>query len=197
MFRWCADCVIMHYLSGQQYFATLFLFASSLWQCCLFFLILSFTSLYASVRISASERKKQAALLPAVNQWIRDRWQGLFEGAVSVHFSRIGFSWFDESVSAPDLFFMQPIKPGRSCFGFIELSSVTYLGYLDPSFVQWVPVLCDQQQKGYQQRYFSNLGSRADFNAPEYKTIIERVCICSGWTCTVKEKASFMSRNFI
>ena len=59
---------------------------------------------------------------------------------MSTHLSRIGFTWLDESVSAhPGLVFVQPIKPGRSCFGFIELSSVTYPGCLNPTFVQWAP----------------------------------------------------------
>ena len=59
---------------------------------------------------------------------------------MSAHLSRIGFSWLDESMSAhPGLVFVQRIKPGRSCFGFIELSSVTYPGCFYPTFVQRAP----------------------------------------------------------
>ena len=61
---------------------------------------------------------------------------------MSAHLSRIGFTWLDESVSAhPGLVFVQPIRPGRSCFGFTELSSVTYPGCLNPTFVQRAPEL--------------------------------------------------------
>ena len=75
-----------------------------------------------------------------VNQRICNQWRGIFEGAVSAHLSRIGFTWLDESVSAhPGSVFVQPIKPGHSCFGFIELSSVTYPGCLNPTFVQQAP----------------------------------------------------------
>ena len=41
----------------------------------------------------------------------------------------------------PRSVFVQPIKPGRSCFGFIELSSVIYPGCLNPTFVQRAPDL--------------------------------------------------------
>ena len=37
--------------------------------------------------------------------------------------------------------FHQPTKPGRSCFGFIELGLVTYPGCLNPTFVQRAPDL--------------------------------------------------------
>ena len=59
---------------------------------------------------------------------------------MNAHLSRIGFIWLDESVSAhPGSIFVQPIKPGRSCFGFTELSSVTYPECLNPTFVQRAP----------------------------------------------------------
>ena len=61
---------------------------------------------------------------------------------MSAHLSRISFNWLGESVSShPGLVSVQPIKLGRSCFGFIELSSVTYLGCLNPSFAQRAPGL--------------------------------------------------------
>ena len=79
----------------------------------------------------------------SVNPWSCDRWRGLFEGAMSVHLSRIGFTWLDESMSAyPGFVFVQPIKPRHSCFGFTELSSVTYPGCLNPTFVHRAPVGC-------------------------------------------------------
>ena len=39
----------------------------------------------------------------------------------------------------PGLVFVQPIKPGRTCFGFIELSLVIYPGCLNSTFVQQAP----------------------------------------------------------
>lgn len=120
-----------------------------------FFLIISFTSSYASMRICASDGEKYAALVAMVNQLICDLWRGLFEWAVSAHLSRIGFTWLNESVSAhPGLVFVQPIKPGRTCFGFIELSWVIYPGCLNSTFVQQAPAL-----KDWRSPY--NLGSMA------------------------------------
>ena len=99
------------------------------------------------MRICASDGEKYAALVAMVNQLICDLWRGLFEWAVSAHLSRIGFTWLNESVSAhPGLVFVQPIKPGRTCFGFIELSWVIYPGCLNSTFVQQAPgleVICD------------------------------------------------------
>lgn len=105
-----------------------------------FFFIWSLTSSCASISISCSDGEKYAALVAMVNQWIFDRSRGLFDEAVCAHWSRIGFTWLDESVSAhPGLVFVQPIKPGRSCFGFVEPSLVIYPGCLNPTFVQRAP----------------------------------------------------------
>lgn len=54
--------------------------------------------------------------------------------------TRIGFIWLDESVSAyPGLVFVQPIMPGHSSFGLVELGLVVDYGCWNPTLVQHTP----------------------------------------------------------
>lgn len=135
-FEWRGERVILHYYSsGQQYFGTLFLFPLSLWGCCLSFncVFYCLVCLHEDSCLRRGKAGRSTCCGESVNLWSA-------VGSVWVHLSRIGFTWCDESVSAhPGLVFVQPIKPGCSCFGFTELSSVTYPGYLDLSFVQRSP----------------------------------------------------------
>ena len=142
MFQQSGECVNVHYLSIQVVRKTLPCFFSLLYHCGGISFLFNYYVFYLLIFLHEDFClwREKAALLAMVNKWICDRWRGLFEGALSAHLSRIGFTWLDESVSAhPGLVFVQPIKPGRSCFGFIELSSVTYPGCLNPTFVQWAP----------------------------------------------------------
>ena len=140
MFQRSSECVIVHYLRIQAVSNTLPRFFSLLYHFCgvaFLFNYVFYLLLCLHEDFCLRQRKVIRSTFhgePGICDW----WRGLFDGAVSAHLSRIGFTWLDESVTAhPGLVFVQPI--GRSCFGFIELSSVTYPGCLNPTFVQRAP----------------------------------------------------------
>ena len=131
MFQWSGECVIVHYPCIQVVSNTLPCFFSLIYYCGgVSFLFNDIFYLLVCLR-----RGKVSGSTCHVESVTGSIWGSRERALIQDWFH---LAWWIVSAH-PGFVFVQRIKPGRSCFGFTELSSVTYPGCLNPTFVQRAP----------------------------------------------------------